>query len=80
MASHRHGLVVPWGDLGCVLRFIMVLTLVLDLFVTVDTPVNKILLRKHSFEDSLTVLNINSMQVLSLDLLFSIDNCSIKST
>lgn len=63
-----------------VVRILVVFAFDIDILIVCDTSINKVLLRQHGFKNSLTVSDINSMQVLSLDFLLSHDFCSIKSS
>jgi len=57
---------------------IVVLTLVLDVFKDIKSPIHKILLRKEGLENSFAVHQVNSMQVFSFDFLLSLDFHTIK--
>lgn len=51
----------------------VVIALLLDVFIDVDSAVNEILLGKHGLEDLPTVIHINSVKVLRLGFFFSDD-------
>jgi hypothetical protein len=63
-----------------VVRILVVFAFDIDVLINADTSINKVLLRQHGLKNGLTVSDINSMQVLSLDLLLSHNFSSIKSS
>ena len=56
-----------------VLNWDLILALQLDILVDVDSAIDEVLLRKHGLEDLLTIVYVNTMQVLRLSFLFSDD-------
>jgi len=79
LAAMAHGSGVGLAsDTGSVVGVFVILAFDLDVFVNIDASVHEILLGKHSLEDGLTISYVNSMEVLSLNLLFSHDQGPIE--
>ena len=56
----------------------LVITFLLNVFEDINSSVYKVFLRKHRFENLLAIIEVNSMQVLSLDFLLRHDNITVE--
>ena len=56
----------------------LVITLLFYVFYDIDSSVYKVFLRQHSFENFLTIIKVDSMQVLSFGLLLGHDEIAVE--
>lgn len=63
-----------------VVRADLVFRLLLDVLVNCDSPIHKRLLRQHDFENFLAIVEIDTVKVLSLDLLLCDDLYAVEHT
>ena len=56
----------------------LVITFLLNVFEDINSSVYKVFLRKHRFENLLAIIEVNTMQVFSLDLLFRHDEITVE--
>lgn len=62
---------ISFGELF--LEMDLIFAFILDVFESCDAPVDKLLLGQHRLKDFLTIVEVNSMQVLCLDFLLGQD-------
>ena len=56
----------------------LVITFLLNVFEDINSSVYKVFLRKYCFENLLAIIEVNSMQVLSLDFLLRHDQITVE--
>ena len=56
----------------------IVFALIFDVLIDRDAPIDEVLLGQHRLEDLLSVVQINTVEVLCLDFLFSLDFNSVE--
>ena len=55
----------------------LVITFLLDVFEDINSSVYKVFLRKHHCENFLTIIEVNTMQILCLDFLLGHDEIAV---